>query len=365
MSARIESRLTIDESRCVHRLAVSAQCRACVQSCPRSAWSIDDDGLGFDDTRCDACGLCTAACPTGALSVSLPWPTPHARPDGTRSVTLRCERASGTADAGATVPCAHAVDEARLLRWHADGVSRLDLDTGSCADCERRPAEGLPERLARVNSGLSARGRSLLHMERAAGSPSAPSPPRRSVPAEETPNLSRRRLFGLRQTPIIGAPVADPFASLAPRDEATRRLSALGTGPSLWSVTLDPTRCDACGACARLCPTQAISSTRPQADSIGWIALDAERCIGCALCVDVCDPTALTATGSAPSANPRSTWTLIANTCSCCGKTHTVLKGQDASAQSRCPACRSLAARPSDRIVQEQTRTDSHDGATP
>lgn len=322
---------------------------------------MDDDGLGFDDARCDGCGICTAACPTGALAVALPWPTRRDRGENTRSVTLRCERASATA----SVPCVHAVDEARLLQWHAEGVIRLDLATGPCNTCERRPAEGLPERLARVNAVLQARGQTPLRAERATDEATAPAPTRRTPPVEATPDLSRRRLFGLRKAPVVADPDADPFAALAPREAAARRLAALGTGPSLWAVNLDPARCDACGACARLCPTQAISSSRPQADALGWIVLDSERCIGCALCVDVCEPRALAAAEMAPSSNPRRTWTLVARTCSCCGKTHTVLKGHDASLQSRCPACRSLAARPSDRIVQTPTGNDPEGNASP
>ncbi|WP_284189035.1 4Fe-4S binding protein, partial [Zoogloea oryzae] len=62
--------LTVDETRCVHRLAAVARCRACVDACPTGAWTMQPDGLDFDPARCDGCGLCVPACPPGALALA-------------------------------------------------------------------------------------------------------------------------------------------------------------------------------------------------------------------------------------------------------------------------------------------------------
>jgi len=56
-------------------------------------------------------------------------------------------------------------------------------------------------------------------------------------------------------------------------------------------LMLDPTRCTGDGACARVCPSQAISVAH---DDNGWgWQLDDARCVFCALCVDACPTDAL------------------------------------------------------------------------
>jgi Pyruvate/2-oxoacid:ferredoxin oxidoreductase delta subunit len=53
--------------RCVHSVLETARCHACVDSCPRDAWVLDDESLGIDTEACDGCGLCAAACPQAAI----------------------------------------------------------------------------------------------------------------------------------------------------------------------------------------------------------------------------------------------------------------------------------------------------------
>lgn len=346
--------LTIDEARCTHRLAAHVRCQACVRTCPRAAWTIDTQGLGFDEARCDGCGLCAVACPTGALAVPLTWPVSHAGRAAPHAVALRCERALPLASHGATLPCVHAVDEAQLLRWHVQGVQQVSVATGSCESCQRRPATGLATRLRRVNEALRMRGQRPLQLENGDGrGGNQPLDAAGTRPNETPPDRGRRGLLGLRgRTTPAPEHVTARAPAGPPRAEAVQQLARLGPGPTLWAVSFDSHRCDACGACARLCPTQAIELARTATNAGGTLAFEMGRCIGCALCVDVCDAHALTPAPPLSVGSARRSWTLTAIKCSGCGKGYRALREMAGSPAGRCPSCRSIGARRSDRVVQ-------------
>lgn len=379
------SKLTIDEGRCVHRLTTLAQCQACVQACPRSAWTIGAQGLGFDELRCDGCGLCMAECPTGALAVPLPWPAVRLECGGVRTVTLPCEKAPGATPDGASIPCVHALDEAQLLRWHAQGVGRLSFITGDCESCARRTSTGQGKRLHRLNEALRLRGQRVMCLDssgdRHGGAATVQAAETQVAPvvgtsvppittgsvklAEPPPNRARRGLLGLLSRPL---PPDSPAklataGALVPRCEATQLLARLGRGPVLWAVAFDARRCDACGVCAELCPTQAIAMMPAAATTAGVLAFNMSRCVGCDACVDACVPAALAPAAPLSTTGDRQAWSLDSAPCPQCGKAHRRLRATSTAPSSgRCPACRSQAARRSDRIVQAASEALPHAG---
>jgi len=57
---------------CVHSRSKLTGCHRCLDLCPTSAITPDDDHVKIDAEVCAGCGQCAAACPTGAASYALP-----------------------------------------------------------------------------------------------------------------------------------------------------------------------------------------------------------------------------------------------------------------------------------------------------
>ena len=275
--------LNIDGDACVHARSATSRCTACVDACPRGAWTVDWREVAFQPDACDGCGVCVPACPAGVLELAQP---PRLRPDGAGCACLVCERSAddGTLEADALrLPCVHGLSEARILQAHGRGLRRLELRTGDCGTCPRGGGQPLTQRLAALNRALLARGAAPVVL---AGTEDAV----RGVRPEDARRSFFRRFF---ERP--GAALAEGAGGNAEgsdrRRDALERLARLGPGPGLWSVVLDPARCNGCGVCATLCPELAL----------GWLEgggqaalrFDAARCTGCQLCVEVCDRDAL------------------------------------------------------------------------
>jgi NAD-dependent dihydropyrimidine dehydrogenase PreA subunit len=66
---RADVPVTIDESQCI------AGCRLCVDICPLDSLAINPEtGKAFMHVdECWYCGPCAARCPTGAVTVNMPY----------------------------------------------------------------------------------------------------------------------------------------------------------------------------------------------------------------------------------------------------------------------------------------------------
>ena len=287
--------LSIHAERCVHQRVRGATCQSCVDACPTHAWRMGDDGLAFDPDRCDACGLCAAACPTQALA--LPAPAPLLRSDarGRRTAWWRCERAG--APGSPTTPCLLALSPAWLhgfSRQHA--VQDHVFVPGACSTCDR--GAGLAE-WQRQWRGLATRQPVTLRIAPAASWP----------PPDAPVNAGRRGfLTRARATPTSASNAApssltsareDELGRTAPPDthDTTPGSGASRTAPtSLWAVDIVRPRCTLCLACVRLCPTHALFFEAPDADAASaQFGFDAEKCTCCGLCTAACETQAVTA----------------------------------------------------------------------
>lgn len=283
----------IDGERCVHSMAEQASCRACVDSCPRDAWQLDDDGLNLDTLACDGCGLCAPACPQGALYQDRE--ILHGNWHGRHVAVVACEYA-GIRPGPGMLPCLHTLGQRELLRLHRSGVTHLVSCSGDCDRCIRHSTTPLSDHLNRVNHWLGSRAQTPLTPVRMAPAQWQHVADTLSDAAGEVPTLSRRAFF--RAGLDTGARVLG-----FDRDQRERFLAAgelLGELPGTpdekaampFVPHIDATRCSACHACSRLCPRGAIEQVEDLASSA--YALHPASCTGCQLCSDICDRNAIT-----------------------------------------------------------------------
>ncbi|MBI4415805.1 MAG: 4Fe-4S binding protein [Euryarchaeota archaeon] len=265
-----------------------ARCRAdhgcdlCVRACPERAIARGVPPT-IEPAACTSCGVCLAACPTGAVdhpSLSMQGLAEEARALADRqhlnllvacTATLidpRLEQLHLASGAWRLleVPSLGSLRANDVLQLRAAGFDRvLGLGIGRCCP-------GAPGAFAFVAAFFEALGRPGVvgHWDLDDGPP----PPEWSQPLPSPVPLRADSLHALA--------VALGAASFIPLP-----------GPGAGVVTLSPERCTVCGLCAERCPPGALSMTEPEPGTVR-LTFDHASCDGCGLCADVCPEDALT-----------------------------------------------------------------------
>ncbi len=318
--------------RCVHTLSGAASCRSCVDICPRSAWLLDEDQLGIDADRCDGCGLCAAACPQGAVNVSID-PALKQSPDGNIAM-IACERSSVKDSTGAT-PCLHAIGLNQVASLYRQGIETIVACVGDCGKCERGTAPHLSARIADLNRLLTDRNLPQMQYRQATtGEWSGLFSGQDMSLADNA--MDRRGFFRRMVHAVIEAqeeldPIGEQqVGQFVPPGCILPRRSSQQMVPFLPQI--DATRCNACNACVRLCPHEAISLAE---DPVAY-RIDPDRCSGCGLCRDLCDQDAVSLAIWAIAETTEIP--LTANRCSDCGAPY-FTPGAQPTADKLCRIC--------------------------
>lgn len=223
---------------CVRNTVKHSQCSACEEVCPTGAFTLTAEGrMEINPHACIGCGYCLFNCPVDAVEGIAPAQR-HYRDN--RLVP----------PFSPVAPCTE-----ELLMWHSEYGIRL-------VEMEPDTASVWFQAVATLNVRLRQMGEPLWNIV---------------PPSPQTLNGSRRHWLHLKN--------AGDFTGCVTPGRRFRR-SRL-TQVSEYSPELDQSRCTLCGACARICPEEAI-----RFDDLS-MTLDPVKCTGCGNCEAVCFDRAL------------------------------------------------------------------------
>ncbi len=328
----------IEADACVHALAETSDCQACADACPRQAWILDDEALGLDTAVCDGCGLCVPACPRGAISSDLPVETLLFR--GRRVAILACERAG--ADGAGVMPCVHAVGLAHLVELYRQGVRTILYAHGHCDSCDRYGrGQSLPVAIGRLESLLENRG--LASVKARAYAPEEWCGRREVLMGSGLRNagadMSRRAFLRGAAGEVVQRGLQTSGIRLPARAQQRRGLDeglAPKGGQALYPVVpvIDGERCEACHACAQICPDGAIVLDRSQ----GAYRVRPGACSDCGLCESVCEADAVQLTHWLEALS-ESRVALVETRCRACGAPAWRVADRDDEGRGLCRIC--------------------------
>ncbi|MBI5492640.1 MAG: 4Fe-4S binding protein [Deltaproteobacteria bacterium] len=333
--------VNIFHDRCQRRRYAKSDCALCAEACPAAGCvTFEGASVVVDSSVCVGCGICTTACPTGALELKgLPekgllekLQSCSESPDGNiPDLNFDCglgpgggslEILSNNSPPGTTlvrIPCLAMLKESHLAALILSGVKAITLHAGRCPQCsfsEGRKIIGKTVTYARniiEGAGISASisidsempepvGRGLF--SRKGG--------RKTREISASPELSRRELFTFfkekakesAKEKILGYTKGQK--EVCTPDEVPPRRSILldalnrlnlqnfsnfkeGGFPA-HNIRISE-RCSACGRCEAFCPTGAIKRTGM--DGEARIEFCQALCMGCHKCGEFCPEGAL------------------------------------------------------------------------
>lgn len=325
----------IHGDRCVHAQVASANCRRCVDACPRKAWQLDEESLDIDTRRCDGCGLCVPACTEGALSHHIRPQTGRWR--DRRMAYAACEKAVNPTAPG-VVPCLHAIDVQTLLDLYRDGLRLFLVARGECAGCARGTGPMLDRTVDSLNTLLHSRHLQAMTLH------TLPAQIWRAVTSSAQPDCGGpegdRRAF-LRRAISRGIAQGMDVAGLSdPEDTSFRPLSSRLPRTSsgdryAWVPVIREQTCNGCDACVKLCLHQAITLEDDDTHGTAY-RIRAERCTGCGICTSACDSDAVSLREFAPQ--QQRTIPLVSARCRSCGAPYHHPAGRGET-ETRCRIC--------------------------
>jgi len=333
---------TVHTERCLWQRHQGAACKYCLEACPTGALQFFQRAVQLNEDRCLGCGVCLSTCPVECFGTE-DWSERSLintlqqleRP----AVEVACQPHPSPQAGSEAVPvlqigvCLGAISPGLWFEIGLEYSVRIRLEV--CADCPvSRLAFYARQAVELANSWLQSCGHeaSLTIQET---NPEKLAANQRVVISAERPILNRRDFFfafarssgtptqALVCLPAEKADEANPDKSPPHQPAWLRRLADIYPGPTavedaltestgeprqkdgyecaLWPTLEVAQNCAACGACARYCPSGALSTRVVDGKFTHFFTPGV--CVACGLCAQVCRSGALTRS-YAPELNP-------------------------------------------------------------
>ncbi|MES9859985.1 MAG: 4Fe-4S dicluster domain-containing protein [Candidatus Thiodiazotropha sp. LLP2] len=326
----------IIEDRCVHSNIEVASCKACVDVCPKDAWLLDDESLLLNESVCDGCGLCSPACPEGAITINNEILVGQLHDS---SIAICACEYTIPADKEGVLPCINAIGLQEILTLYERGISKWSVTTLECNDCKRGKGVHLSEKINHLNNSLRKTGKreirlSLLSIREWLEIT-------QSISEDLSgPKLSRRGFLegiistGFNKRIELQNSVLTKSISFKPPGKLLPKAIESHIWPFLPEI--DSHSCNGCNACVKVCQHQAIQLLKFDTEFSYYI--QPEACSGCKMCSDVCELDAVTVREWKSSVKQQIE--LTSNNCSSCGNLFHIPKKQSDENAGYCQICR-------------------------
>lgn len=319
------SALHIEKNLCTKILSPKSSCQSCVEVCPKESIVFYKDNLEIQDS-CVDCGLCTAVCPTSAITFLKP------SLNGIVSdIINKCQQNEhvylycGKKDipekdtAAIRLPCLGIIPREAWMKLICQCTNFSIYDDGSCGSCEILKGESVWRH--ELESGEKMAGKKVQVTSKII-------PQQKKVEYDQSRRAFFQILFKeIKQTNTILIkdslvnPKMETYQDKLKEDSYTflkRQLNEISTSV-VEKITNEPvhpymqkrlyfleelknnktmqnnhdfklpnvlTGCNLCGACAVLCPTNAL--TKEQTNGMMGLTLQPYRCVDCGLCEEIC-----------------------------------------------------------------------------
>ncbi len=275
-------KLNIIPDRCVHSHAFEANCKLCVEVCPKNAWEYDEEGLGIEWDLCDGCNLCVAVCPQRAIERLKPIQIKHYI-NGAGVLPLACEF-SEIEDGFKNTPCIHSFGIYDLIDLYKEGVRLIIATTGDCDSCPRNKIS-IEHLIENFNKLLSEEGLPPIAFKKM--NPAEFKEYHKNFDNwENTYQTSRRGFLKtlVKKSVEAGVKFVEPEEEFKPPVFALFEDKQEGLFPYIPEINEE--KCIGCDICANLCPTKAISIGKKERRLYYFI--NPSLCTGCNICIDAC-----------------------------------------------------------------------------